>query len=409
MKKAILIIIVCAVAVLSGWRIYGKIAKSVKRSGGPTAHAAVAVEVSAVEKKTIRSIKKFTGSLVPCSQFLVAPKVAGRLEKLLVNMGDTVKRGQLVAQLDSQEYVQEVEQARAELDVAKAGVAEAGSALETAGKEYERMKVLREKKIVSESELDAAEAAYKTGDARYNVALAQVHQKEAALKAAEVRLSFTQITVSWEGGNDRRIVGERYVDEGEMLRANDPIVSMLEMDSLKALIHLTQEDYSKVMPGQSIVFTTSAYDGREFTGRVVRKSPALRDESRTAGVEVSAPNPSHLLKPGMFITAEVELARRENATVVPVAALTKRDGSHGVFLLDEKEMKVSFISVETGIINTESAEIVHPPLEGRVVTLGQHLVNDGSSVVLPEEKKENPAIPHNSSVSGRIRDEGSRP
>ncbi|MBN2564751.1 MAG: efflux RND transporter periplasmic adaptor subunit, partial [Candidatus Eisenbacteria bacterium] len=327
---------------------------------------------------------KFTGSLLPSSQFVVAPKVAGRLEKLCVNIGDSVQKGQLIAVLDSQEYAQEVEQARAELKVKKATVVACDSSRNVAKREFERVKTLHEKKIASGSELDQAEANHEAADANYIVAVAGVEQKEAALKAAEVRLSFTQIQASWEDGNDTRVVGERYVDEGAMLRANDSIVSVLDIDSLMAVIHVTEEDYFRVRVGQSVSLTTRAYPGREFAGKVARMAPALKETSRAARVEVVVPNPEHTLRPGVFVQAEIELESHEGATVVPVSALTKRDGNLGVFLLEQKDMKVRFVPVETGIRTAEFAEVVRPSLDGHVVTLGHHLLEDGSAVIVPE-------------------------
>jgi len=363
--------------------------------------AVVAVEVFPVQKGSIRDVKQFAGSLLPRSSFVVAPKVAGRLEKISVDMGDGVKNGQMVAVLDSQEYVQSVEQARAAMDVSEANLTESKSSLEVTQKEFERIKVLREKKIASVSELDKVESNYKTSEARYRVSLAQVEQAEAALKAAEVRLSYTRIKASWEGGDDRRVVGERYVDEGTMLRANDPIISVLDIDYLKAVIDITEEDYSRVHIGQSVVLSTDAYTDRKFTGKIVRMSPELKETSRTASVEVVVSNTSHMLKPGMFVRAEVELARHDGVTIVPYSSLTKREGKEGVFLLAQEEMKVHFIPVETGIVTTEMVEVVSPPLEGYVVTLGQHLVDDGTTVVLPEEKNKKSKVSEDKNLTGK--------
>ena len=116
------------------------------------------VEVAPVEKATIADVASFTGSLLPRSYFLVAPKVAGRLEKLMVNIGDPVGRGQLVAVIDDDEYTQQVQVAQAELLVAQANVEEAENALELGKREYERIGALREKRIASESEFDGAGA-----------------------------------------------------------------------------------------------------------------------------------------------------------------------------------------------------------------------------------------------------------
>ena len=311
----------------------------------------------------------------------------GRLEKLLVNIGDRVKRGQLIAVLDDEEYAQQVEQARAELEVTKANLIEKRSSLDVSRREFKRAQALRQKKIASESELDAAQAQYKAQDAKYKVALAQVTQKEAALKAAQVRLSYTQIKASWEDGGETRVAGEKFVDEGAMLKANAPIVSILDIHSLTAVIHVIERDYSKVRVGQKVVVTTDAFPGSTFTGKIVRIAPLLKETSRQARVEIEVPNRDRLLKPGMFIRAHIEFARHDNTTVVPVAALTKRNNQQGVFLVDTQNMKAHFIPVTLGIVNGKSAEVVKPTLSGSIVTLGHHLLEDGSAITLPDTKQ----------------------
>lgn len=183
---------------------------------------AVAVAVQPVRRETVRDVRVFTGTVSPNSQFIVAPKVAGRLERLLVDIGDEVKSGDLIARLDDLEYQQQVKQARAELDVAKANVLDFQSAMEIAARELERAKELRKQQVATLSEWDQAEAQFRASMAKHAVALAQVKQREAALKAADVRLSYTQIQTAWEDGTPARVIGERYVDQGAMLRPNDP-------------------------------------------------------------------------------------------------------------------------------------------------------------------------------------------
>ena len=388
MRKVLGVLIVLVLVGLLGWQVFRRASMSLK--GSPRRHrsVAVAVEVASVQKITIHDVGFFTGSLVPKSYFAVAPKIAGRLEKLLVNIGDRVKRGQLIAVLDDEEYAQQVEQARAELEVAKANLIEKRSSLDVSRREFKRAQALRRKKIASESELDAAQAQYKAQDAKYKVALAQVTQEEAALKAAQVRLSYTQIKASWEDGNETRVTGEKFVDEGAMLKANAPIVSILDIHSLTAVIHVIERDYSKVRVGQKVVVTTDAFPGSTFTGKIVRIAPLLKETSRQARVEIEVPNRDRLLKPGMFIRAHIEFARHDNTTVVPVAALTKRNNQQGVFLVDTQNMKAHFVPVTLGIVNGESAEVVKPSLSGSVVTLGYHLLEDGSAITLPAEKPE---------------------
>lgn len=103
---------------------------------------AVAVEISPIETGVIRDVGQFSGTLIPKSQFVVAPKVSGKLKKLYVNIGDRVIRGQMVAQLDDEEYLQQVAQAEADLKVARANLEEARNALELARKELDRAEPL---------------------------------------------------------------------------------------------------------------------------------------------------------------------------------------------------------------------------------------------------------------------------
>jgi len=376
---------------LLGWKVSQKVfvpQKGVARRGGTPA---VAVEISPVRKSTIRDVGFFTGSLSPRSQFIVAPKIGGRLEKLMVNMGDQVQRGQQIALLDDEEYVQQVDQARAELEVARANLEQSRSALDIAKRELGRITALHGKNIVSEAELDAAEAEFTAQSAKHKVAQAQIAQKEAELKAAKVRLSYTKICVACEEGDGQWVVGERFVDEGSMLAPHASIVSVLDIGSLIAVVHVIERDYSKVKLGQEALVTTDAFPERSFYGKVVRVAPLLKETSREARVEIEIPNREDLLKPGMFVRVQIEFDRHDHATVVPLYALTKRKGVQGVFLADHTNRKAQFVAVTLGIMDGEWVEVISPSLSGSVVTLGQHLLEDGSPIELPAAKPAGPS------------------
>lgn len=385
-KKNIITIILIGIAVI-GWLAYTKMPLSTKEAARKRG-VSVAVEVTPVRKTVIREVGVFTGTLLPESQFIAAPKIAGKLNKIFVDIGDHVKQGQLIALLEDEEFVQQVDQAKAELDVARANIEENRSALNLAEREFERAKVLREKKIVSESELDAAEAHYKATIAKQKVAQAQIAQKQAELKSTKVRLDYTRITASWENGTTARIVGERFVDEGTMLAANTPIASIIDINHLRAVIHVIERDYPRVETGQKAVVMTDAYPDRTFSGTIARIAPLLKEAARQARVEIDIPNPDNLLKPGMFVRVEIEFARHTDATVVPVNALTKQNGQRGIFLADMESMRAKLIPVKVGIISGDMAEILEPNVSGMVVTVGQHLLEDGAAITLPEKRKE---------------------
>jgi len=408
MKKLIVTIIILSGISILAWQIYQKTSDSGKGFKPQRQNVPVAVEVALIKKASIREVGNFTGSLYPLSEFTLAPKIAGRLEKLLVHIGDTIKDGQLVAVLDDDEYRQQVIQAKAELEVARANFQEQKSIMENAKKEYERTKALRQKKIASESQLDAAESEFKTQQAKLKVAIAQISQKEAALKMAGVRLSYARIKVTENNTNGYKVVGERFVDEGAMLASNTPIVSILDIEKLTAVIHVIGRDYPKIHPGMKTVISTDAFPGRTFDGKVIRIAPFLKQKSREARVEIQIPNVQKFLKPGMFVRVQIQFGEHDNTTVVPIAALVKRNGSPGVFSVDLQKQKAKFIPVTIGIVNGIRAEVLNPAITGAVVTLGHHLLEDGNSVIIPDKKPakgkqqngEKPNIQGNQSTTG---------
>ncbi len=410
MKKLLSSLLILAIITITGWYVYKRIISSDKTrsAAGPSRQTAVAVEIQHIRKDTIKDVGIFTGSLIPKSQFVVAAKVAGWLKKLLVNIGDSAQQNQVIAILDDEEYRQQVEQAKAELQVAKANTENCASDLNLAQREYERAKALREKQIASASELEGAEAAFNASQTKLKVSLAQVTQREAALKAADLRLSYTRVQAFWEDGNEpspvgkpesigyesskrtgfsngARVVGERFVDEGTLLQANQPIVSVLENKPLTAVVYVVEKDYPKVSIGQRAIITTDAHPDKTFSGNIVRIAPLLKESSRQGRIEIEISNSEELLRPGMFIRAQIVFASHDNATLVPLAALIKRDGRQGVFTADRKNLKARFVPVTTGIISGESAEIVEPSSFGEsefVITLGNHLLEDGSGITI---------------------------
>ena len=388
-KKYVWIFIAIAAFGLISWQVYQRISESSNESGMRQMQVPVAVEIAAIQRTTIRDVGLFTGTLFPKSQFEVAPKISGRLEKLMVNIGDRVERNQLIAVLDDKEYDQQVAQAQANLQVAQANLEEARSSLEIAKRGFERAQTLHKKGIASDLELDTSQAAYQAQEAKYKVAVAQVAHTNAGLKAAQVRLSYTQIMASWANGDEHRVVGERFVDQGAMLTPNTPILSILEIQPIIAAIHVTDRDYFRIETGQNAVVSSKAFPEKAFSGKIARIAPLLKETSREARVEIEIPNPEELLKPGMFINTQIEFTTLASATVVPMNAVVKRENQQGIFLADTQKKIAQFVPVSLGIVSGEWAEVVEPAsLSGFVVTLGQHLLGRSNPIILPPNWQE---------------------
>ena len=259
MKKTIIIIVLIVCGTFLGWQIYQKATASLQGGSRRRGQPPVAVEVSQVKKTSIVEMGNFTGSLNAYMEYKMAAKVSGRLERILVHIGDVLQQGQVVAELDNAEYREEVLQAEAELAMARASLLERRTLLGNAQRELDRTLALRKTKIASESQLDAAQSEVNTLKSKLEVVLAQIAQKEAALKMAQVRLDYTKLVVKHQNEAHRLVVGERYVDQGALVTSNTPIISVLEIGKLIAAIHVIERDYSKIRPGLAAELTTDAF------------------------------------------------------------------------------------------------------------------------------------------------------
>ena len=386
--KIFILVLLLGVASGAGWLIFRPFQTPDQKSNPGDSVRSSPVEVAAIETGPIVLKRSFSGTLEPLADFVVAPKVSGRIEKLLVDISDTVQQGQVVGELDNAEYVQAVNQAKADRVVAEANLAKAKSALEIAYRELERTQKLLKQGYASDSEFDALKADQLAKKAQRQVSQAQLTKATSALETAKIRLGYTMITATWTGGDGERLVAERYYDEGQTVAANQPLLLIIELDPILGVVYVTEKDYAYLRPGQTVSLTTDAYVGAAFFGRIDRIAPIFQKNTRQARVEMVIENPGHRLKPGMFVRAAVVLKRELEATIVPEQALTTRDGRHGVFVVNKDGKSVIWRPVKVGIREGDRVQVEGEGLSGRVVTLGQELLKNGSAIMVPEEKRE---------------------
>jgi RND family efflux transporter MFP subunit len=366
-----------------GWAVYSKLSQEAPVPP-PRGRPPVAVEVRPVVTGPIRDVRRMPGTLFASNEVDIAPKIGGRLARLNVDIGDVVRRGDEIARLDDDELTQEVMRAQSDLEVARANLRKAHAEAGQAAREYERVAILAERRVASPSDLDAALMIQRVKESDVKVAEAAIMQREAILRTAEIRLSYTRIIAEWQGGTDTRVVGERFANEGAVLQSNQRIVSLLDIDTLRAVVHATERDYPRLQVGQKARIVADAFPGRVVEGQISRLAPLFREASRQARIELAVPNPDHVFKPGMFIRAEILLGERDSTTLVPLASLVDREGRQGVFLIDAETRTARFVPVTVGIVEGQIAEILAPPLTGDVVTLGQNLLDDGAAVLIPD-------------------------
>lgn len=387
-KRALIILAAAAVLALVGWRVY-LIAKPAPQAAGAAAAgsrgpAPVAVEIAQVTRATLRDGIQFTGSLDSPSRVEVAAKVAGRLERILVQVGEAVRQGQVLAELEDEEYRQSLEQAKAEEAVAHANLEAAQIGVQAAERELERVRSLQDKQIASDMELDSSRTQLAQAKVQVSVAGSQLKQKQVAVEAAQLRLSHTRLVASWDPDGRPRVVGERLAEPGALLQTGSSVLSILELDPLELRLRVTEVVYPRLRPGLGASVSAAVFPGRKFAGTLSAVAPFLDRSTGQADAWVQIRNADGALKPGMTVQVELEFGRRENVPAVPAAALVERGEVQGVFEVQLEASTVRFVPVGTGAAEGGLVEILEPALKGPVVVLGHHLLQDGSSVILPK-------------------------
>ena len=382
MKKARLKIVLSSIIIILALLVLFTVWRRSRAEASDTAgrgerQRVVPVEVAEIIEGRLDRTRMFSGTLTASATVRIAPKISGRIARILVDLSDPVERGAEVAIMDDDEFKQAVTSARADLTVARAQASEASNRLELTQRELERTITLEERGVTSAATLDAIQSEFTMRQSAAKVAAANLEARMAALATAEIRLGYTRVNANWTEGDATRVVAERFLDEGDTVAANTPLVSVVSIRPIRSAFYVPERDYALLQRGQVVELRTDAFPDDVFKGVVTRIAPVFRQESRQARVEVLSDNADERLKPGMFVRATVVLQTIADARSVPVEALARRGGETGVFVVDQEEKMARWSPVETGIESEGYIQIVQPELEGWVVTLGQQLIADG--------------------------------
>lgn len=266
-----------------------------------------------------------TGNLKPTNQVDVGSEISGTIETVLVDDNDRVRKGQLLARLDTSRLQEQVTKDRAALDAAEAQVLQMRATVDEARADLARLRRVSELsggKVPSKAELDAAEASLKRAEAIVVGAVASVGQAKATLKSAETNLSKAIIKSPIDG-----VILARKIEPGQTVAAslNAPVLFTIaeDLSKMELEVNVDEADVGSVREGQEATFRVDAWADRKYPARIKRVAYG----STTAENVVSYPallsvNNSDLsLRPGMTATAEITTARRQNALLVPNAAL----------------------------------------------------------------------------------------
>jgi HlyD family secretion protein len=266
-----------------------------------------------------------TGNLQPTNQVDVGSEISGTIAVVLVDDNDRVTKGQVLARLDTSSLEQKVLKSRAALEAARAAVAQMRATVEESRAELARLRqvaALSGGKVPSKTELDSAEASLKRAEANEASAVASVGQAEATLKSDETDLSKATIRSPING-----VILERKIEPGQTVAASmeTPVLFTIAEDltKMELEVDVDEADVGSVREGQSATFTVDAWPNRKYPARIKRLSYGSQTEENvvTYPAILTVSNADLSLRPGMTATAEIVTAKRENALLVPNAAL----------------------------------------------------------------------------------------
>lgn len=343
--------------------------------GGP--RAPMTVELGTVKRGDVAAHLTVVGNLIGLQTVDVAPRTNGRLLTVSVQMGDPVRRGQVIGKIEDREIVEQVSQAEASQQVSKATIRQREADLNVAKLNFERSKNLFERQLLAKQALDDAESRFLAADAQIDLAKAQLAQAEARLQELRINLQNTVVTSPVDG-----YVGKRNVDPGAMVSQNTPIASVVDISKLKMVVNVVEKDIRLVTVGDSGDVDVDAYPGEKFHGRIARVAPVLDPATRTATMEIEIANNDKRLKPGMYARVSLTVEERKNTLVAPKNAVIDFESKRGVWMANE-DNRAKFVPVELGIEDTDRIEIASGLKEGdQIVTTGATAVRNNDQLVI---------------------------
>jgi RND family efflux transporter MFP subunit len=331
------------------------LARSAAREG---AQAPGDVTTVRITRRSIETTVKATGVIKPMvgAEVKVGSRASGVVGHLHVKIGDQVRRGQLLAELDDRELVARRDQAAAALASARAELAYAGADLG-------RKRQLAGAGFVSAADFELAERAR-------SVAEQQEVQAAANLAFARTQLDYARITAPISG-----VVGSISTQEGETVSASlaaPTFVTLVDLERLEVRAYVDETDIGRIRLGQKARFTVDTYPGEEFQGQVsaVYPQPEIRDNvvDYVAVISFSAPR-EHTLRPDMTTTVKIAIESHDNVLTVPRGAL-RREG-RGTFVYCRRDGKVTTQPVVAGAHDESCWEITGGLNEGETVLVGR--------------------------------------
>jgi membrane fusion protein (multidrug efflux system) len=371
-----------------------------KRTDAAAGDDRLQVRAVPVKVDELRRNVESVGSLFALEEVAVSSEVEGKVDEVLVDVGDRVERGQplvnvstieLKLALDQQRAL--YQQARARLGVTgesddlksvfdAAEVKKAAADLKEAEENYKRSQLLLDKQLLPRQDFDQTEARINAAKAAYDLAVqsvqnlrAQLPQYRATVELAEKKLRDAVIRAPFKGQ-----VKERVVAPGQYLKVQTPVMVIVSMDPLRVRLKIPEMMAGWIRNGDRISVSVEAYPDKKFSGTLSRINPSVDPQNRSFEVEALLENTEGWLKPGFFVKARIPSGKVDRVLAVPLNALQYSYGVYKVCLIQGDVLKET--EVKIGELSGDEAEIVSGARAGDMIAVpvkGQAL-KDGAKI-----------------------------
>lgn len=324
----------------------------------------VNVRTVTVARETVRPYIEAVGSLEPDKEVVVSSEVEGVIREMLVDEGDRVSRGMVLARVSDTDYLLGVRAAEAVWKQARAN-------LENARTVFSRMEALYQEKVVSKQEYDNAVT-------RLDVAGQDADRASAALSLSRERFAKTVIRSPMDGA-----VNTKTATAGDFIGAGRPLMRVISIDPAKLGFSVAEKDIGALKSGQEVVFVVDPYPSREFSGTLTTIYPSLDERSRTLKAEASVPNRTGELKPGIFARVRVYTGEPRQAITIPITSILYEGTKTRIFVAENDTARERVVSI--GGKYGEMMEVLDGLQEKeRLVVVGQNTLTDGVKIRVVE-------------------------
>ncbi len=345
--------------------------QNAESKANPQTFGSAPVKVFKVARQRISEKLFYTGTIEAWQKVDITPDVGGKIDRITVNEGDRVAKGQVLAELDTRAIRLQLEQAEAAMAVAQANYNNAET-------NWERLDRLYKEKAVSEQQ-------YEQGKLGYDSAKAQLSQAQAAVNLAKHSLDVSIMKAPFGG-----IIASKNAEVGDvinpMMGAFSPgsgggVLTLVDFSRIKIRVEISGADIPLVQKGQEAILKVPTIQGREFRGTVRVVNMAADPQTKKFGIEVAVDNSDLVLRPGTFGEIILEVQTHENALVVPQKAIL--DNSH---LFIAQDGKAARREVTLGLQNSTLVEVLSGVEEGeQIITEGNFGLEDGAPIEITGE------------------------